>query len=143
MGFPDALPADFPLVRRWDGYCVLNLSTSSLEPGGVDKGITLSSTSGTDALGHVAIDSARVSFPSPTDQLEYATRHSPVDGSYVPVSVTTGIAGDPGPGPGSEFIVRFHGNASSDHKSRPIPTLRRNSVLCCMTIAGMYSLPGV
>ncbi len=42
-------------VRRWDGYCTLNLSAKTLTAG-VDRGVVLSTTKAEGSLGHVNID---------------------------------------------------------------------------------------
>jgi hypothetical protein len=41
-------------VRRWDGYCTLNLSANTLT--GVDRGVSLSTTKAENSLGYVKID---------------------------------------------------------------------------------------
>jgi len=52
-GYPDTVPADFPLVRRWDGYCTLTKSGGdwTLEEG-VDRGVELSDSLGAAAHGY-------------------------------------------------------------------------------------------
>ncbi len=45
-------------VRRWDGYCTLNLSSKTPLTGGMDRGIVLSTRKDSNALGYVKIDSS-------------------------------------------------------------------------------------
>ncbi len=44
-------------VRRWDGYCTLDLSSKTLTEG-IDRGVALSTTKAAEALGFVKIDSS-------------------------------------------------------------------------------------
>ncbi len=64
-GFPDSPPAGFPLVRRWDGYVVLDRNGAVWEmasqivdgdsvPFGVDRGQRLSTVLGAAQHGHVS-----------------------------------------------------------------------------------------
>jgi DNA-binding beta-propeller fold protein YncE len=66
-GYPGTPPAGFHLVRRWDGYCTLARAgdgTWSLAKGpggavlGSHRGLLLSTTSASDAPGHVALSSS-------------------------------------------------------------------------------------
>ncbi len=45
-------------VRRWDGYCTLNLSSKTSLTGGMDRGIVLSTRKDSNAPGYVKIDTS-------------------------------------------------------------------------------------
>jgi len=54
-GYPDPVPSGQDLVRRWDGFCILEKSGSDwLLVEGSDRGVVLSDASAADAHGHVA-----------------------------------------------------------------------------------------
>jgi hypothetical protein len=55
-GYPDTVPTR-SFVRRWDGYCTLDLSSKTLIKG-MDRGVTLSTSKASDAPGYVKIDSS-------------------------------------------------------------------------------------
>ncbi|MCP4256658.1 MAG: hypothetical protein GY774_03915 [Planctomycetes bacterium] len=59
-GYPD--PSDEVLkrsfVRRWDGYCILDLGSKTPFTRGMDRGITLSTDKDSTAPGYVKIDSS-------------------------------------------------------------------------------------
>ena len=53
-GYPDSVPSDYTAVRRWDGYCTLEKSASNWTlVDGADRGVDLSTSSSSDAHGHV------------------------------------------------------------------------------------------
>lgn len=53
-GFPNPAPDNFPFVRRWDGYCILNRQGNQWSLGdGRERGVDLSTGSANDADGHV------------------------------------------------------------------------------------------
>ncbi|MCF6281646.1 MAG: DUF4815 domain-containing protein [Candidatus Polarisedimenticolaceae bacterium] len=55
-GYPDSVPANTSLVRRWDGYCVLNKVGLNWQlGGGSDRGVDLSTTSDVTDHGHLTV----------------------------------------------------------------------------------------
>ncbi len=61
-GYPDSVPANSSLVRRWDGFCALDKSGSNWElDEGSDLGVDLSTTSDAADHGHL-IEGATVSI---------------------------------------------------------------------------------
>ena len=55
-GYPATVPSR-NFVRRWDGYCTLNLSSKTLTEG-VDRKVSLSTSKAPEALGYVHINSS-------------------------------------------------------------------------------------
>jgi len=84
-GFPDAAPAGFPLVRRWDGYCILRRQGNqwSLDDGR-ERGVDLSTGSAAEADGHVEFsnNSLGVQLSTLTLDLGLSNQASFVAGDY-------------------------------------------------------------
>ncbi|MBN4077017.1 hypothetical protein JYT48_01965 [Mariprofundus ferrooxydans] len=53
-GYPISPPAGFDAVRRWDGYCTIDLTSHTLIRG-VEHGAPLSSTNGANSIAHVKL----------------------------------------------------------------------------------------
>ncbi|MDX8391067.1 MAG: DUF6519 domain-containing protein [Mariprofundaceae bacterium] len=51
-GYPVSPPGGFENVRRWDGYCEVDVSGNALT-GGVEHGVTLSTANAVNSVGHV------------------------------------------------------------------------------------------
>lgn len=102
-GYPDTAPSGYSFVRRWDGYCVLELDgtdwklTSDADGVlGSDRGVALSTTTSSTAHGHVVEGSTVViNLDAIILSLDLGNKKLLAgDFWYVPVRETVHAAGD-------------------------------------------------
>jgi len=80
-GFPSSVSASYTHVRRWDGFCEIDVAGGSLQSG-VEHGIALSTSNASGSIGHVTLGSAlQIKLNAMKLTLDYSARQM-VAGDY-------------------------------------------------------------
>jgi DNA-binding beta-propeller fold protein YncE len=102
-GYPNTPPSGYSFVRRWDGYCVLELDSTDWKLAsdsdgvlGSDRGVALSTTTGNTTPGHV-VEGSTVVIHLDAMNLSIDLDHKKLlagDFWYVPVRAAVHTVGD-------------------------------------------------